>query len=336
MLTQSSQFGRKVFQSVVRIRNERTGTTGTGFTTKVGDQVCVITAAHVVQDAPLHKSKPVVSLQYLPTEDRPHAIEEYAVAVYVDKKNDIAVIWKEYLEDVSIPISVGVPNSVKSQVSTVGHPTPLPPWSALNCSVIKRAGLNFWVSGSIDEGCSGAPMINGERVVGMITNGNTAFSRCISSLALRQALQASKLTKDAWLPEDKETRMAELENTTNNPGPVTRGNLLLAVKLLYPSVNAEMHAVFSSFERNGHQGDYATLYQLAVLLDGARHAFKSDREAYAASQPFPDVPLNHWALAATRRLKAEGILVGDSDGLFRGGNYLDGESLYALFRGTME
>ena len=39
--------------------------------------------------------------------------------------------------------------------------------------------------------------------------------------------------------------------------------------------------------------------------------------AYAMDQ-FPDVPDNHWAYEALENMRAEGILVGYPDGLFRG------------------
>ena len=38
-----------------------------------------------------------------------------------------------------------------------------------------------------------------------------------------------------------------------------------------------------------------------------------------AQEAFPDVPKNHWAYAALARMRAEGLLVGYPDGLFRGG-----------------
>jgi hypothetical protein len=38
-----------------------------------------------------------------------------------------------------------------------------------------------------------------------------------------------------------------------------------------------------------------------------------------AQDNFPDVPENHWAYKELARMKAEGLLVGYPDGLFRGG-----------------
>jgi len=38
-----------------------------------------------------------------------------------------------------------------------------------------------------------------------------------------------------------------------------------------------------------------------------------------AQDNFPDVPENHWAYKDLARMKAEGLLVGYPDGLFRGG-----------------
>ena len=38
-----------------------------------------------------------------------------------------------------------------------------------------------------------------------------------------------------------------------------------------------------------------------------------------AQETFPDVPRNHWAYAALERMKADGLLVGYPDGLYRGG-----------------
>ena len=37
-----------------------------------------------------------------------------------------------------------------------------------------------------------------------------------------------------------------------------------------------------------------------------------------AQDNFPDVPDNHWAYEALKRMKSEGLLVGYPDGLFRG------------------
>lgn len=51
---------------------------------------------------------------------------------------------------------------------------------------------------------------------------------------------------------------------------------------------------------------------------------------------FPDVAANHWAYAAVSRMKAEGILVGYPDGLFRGSRpasrYEMAVALYAAYR----
>lgn len=40
---------------------------------------------------------------------------------------------------------------------------------------------------------------------------------------------------------------------------------------------------------------------------------------FAQTENFPDVPRNHWAFAALARMKADGLLVGYPDGLYRGG-----------------
>ena len=37
-----------------------------------------------------------------------------------------------------------------------------------------------------------------------------------------------------------------------------------------------------------------------------------------AQDNFPDVPANHWAYEALAKMKAEGLLVGYPDGLYRG------------------
>jgi hypothetical protein len=164
-------------QGVVRIRNDRFEETGTGFIVKVdGDQVYIVTAAHVVRG----DQHPAI---YLFT--RQH---ESLQAEILDREEDdikgLALLRLTVSADVASKLTALKLTSTKQldggqDIKVIGFPDDTSFWTVGSGTIARLEGRNLVFSQAVRGGNSGGPVISNGLVVGMVTDVSQASAYAV-------------------------------------------------------------------------------------------------------------------------------------------------------------
>jgi Tol biopolymer transport system component len=153
---------------------------GTGFIVRLEpDTAFILTASHVVEGA---RSQDIEVKFY---KNRSHIFRVTEIHLEGGEKHGLAILTitgkipsglKVLNMNTSISTRAGDPMMV------IGFPSFGGPWAVIKGEIVGRKGKLITLSGAIDEGNSGGPLLKGGQVVGIITVASNKFSAAVPSV----------------------------------------------------------------------------------------------------------------------------------------------------------
>ena len=162
--------------------------TGTGFIVKLeADAIYIVTAYHVVEG----DKNPQV--EFFTRPDVPVRAE----VQHNDLQLDVALLvvrGQEHVLQGLLALRLDPADSLKvgQDVTTIGFPPRLQ-WAVSKLSVASQVGLQFALSGAIDEGNSGGPVLKDDAVVAMVVAAERMSGRVIPAQFLAFVLQGWRI-----------------------------------------------------------------------------------------------------------------------------------------------
>jgi len=175
----------KAKKMVVEIYNNRQKSSGTGFVIDVlKDKIYILTASHVVAGDP----KPTITF----FEGWKLKAEEI---VHADDNEDGLALLSVDAGDITLEVDYYLPKEDElkagSTVFTIGFPRSGAEWAYEELKYSGRKGADLLFSGNIYEGNSGGPVIEGDKIVGLITRSGK-YVHVTPILSIRAVLQGIK------------------------------------------------------------------------------------------------------------------------------------------------
>lgn len=186
--TVSAQEIEDMKKGVVRITSTVDGNrkVGTGIIIQLkSDGVYIVTASHVVEGAQN------VSVEFFVKRNQP--VPAKVIGMEGDDPNGLAAL----LVAGNIPqrlmalnLTPSLPVVGGDSVTTLGFPRlSMVPWAVITGNVVGQTGKNITISGPVDEGNSGGPLIKEGRVIGMITQVIDNFAYAVPTIIMEYVLK---------------------------------------------------------------------------------------------------------------------------------------------------
>lgn len=188
--------------------------TGTGFIVKLEQDIAyIVTAAHVVEGDKVPQVEFYsmrgrglkAGVQQL-EEDNPRGL----ALLTVDKPPSAAAV---------LPVSATTLKA-RDEVEAIGFPAGAGPWAVIPARLTSREGGEWVLSGQIDEGNSGGPMLKNGEVVGVVTRVQNGFGRANSAASLREVLEGWGVALVTVVPSQAESGQ-ERVRSSSAPAPAS-------------------------------------------------------------------------------------------------------------------
>ncbi len=186
--------------------------TGTGFVVHhTPDRSLIVTASHVIEG----DQSPQVEFYTLPN------VPLKARIVENDRKNDIALLEVSAGKQTPPAVNVLPLASIREikdneELTAIGFPRGGGPWAAVRLILSSRNGTGLTLSGHVDEGSSGSPVLKNGSIVGMITSASS-FSRAVHADIVRFALEGWRVP----LFDQQAKNTASVISQSSSQQPVT-------------------------------------------------------------------------------------------------------------------
>jgi len=208
----------------VRSQGEQGPQTGTGFIVKLAaDSVYIVTAAHVVAGAQQ------VQVEFFTRRNAPVPARTSGR----EERNDLALLEVHGNANIpaglsTLPLSASRGMRSGDELVCIGFPEGGGQWVVSKATFGDIVGTEFTLSGAIDAGSSGSPVIRNGAAVGVVTNLERRFARAAPSEIVEVAVQGWGVTlskppepQPAPVPQAPPTQESKIES----PQPLSSINL---------------------------------------------------------------------------------------------------------------